>query len=143
MSLQKNYISEGLLVLRIWIGAMFLVHGVPKLLAGPELWGNLGMAMGNLGISFAPVFWGFMAAFAEAVGGLLIILGLFIRPAAALLFVTMFVAAVHHLAGGDGIKGAAHAIELAGVFLSLFIIGETKYTLQSYIFSGKSDNAGR
>src|SRR5690349_759014 len=92
-----KYRDEGLLLLRIGIGIMFMVHGCPKIMGGAEKWEGLGNSMGSLGIHFWPVFWGFMAAFAEFGGGILLALGLFFRPAAFLLFVTMFVAVIKHL----------------------------------------------
>jgi putative oxidoreductase len=102
-----KHVDTGLLVLRVGIGIMFLLHGAPKLFGGPSKWTGVGGAMGNLGITFMPAFWGFMAGLAEFGGGLLLILGLFVRPAAAFLIFTMFVAAMNHIAGGDGIMGAS------------------------------------
>ena len=77
----EKYRDEGLLILRIGLGIMFILHGLPKMMGGPEQWAGLGMAMGNLGITFAPAFWGFMAAFAELVGGICLLLGIMLRPA--------------------------------------------------------------
>lgn len=128
MSEQRNT-DIGLLVLRIGIGIMFIWHGFPKLSAGPELWANLGKAMEFLGIGFAPAFWGFMAAFAECVGGVCLIIGLGFRAAAALMAITMFVAASMHIGKGDGLKGAAHAVELCIVFISLLITGAGRFSL--------------
>ena len=117
---------------------MFMVHGVPKIMGGSELWAKLGGAMGNFGIHFWPTLWGFLAAISEGGGGLLMITGLFFMPAMALMFITMTVAATHHLAGGDGIQIASHAIEAGTVFLSLIFIGPGKYTLMS-LFKRKED----
>ena len=123
------WVDRGLLVLRVGIGLMFLFHGVPKLLGGPEKWQGLGMAMGNLGVTVAPVFWGFMAASAESVGGLCLLLGLFTRAAAAMMAATMAVAVTMHLSRGDGLYGASHAIEAGVVFLSLILMGAGRYSL--------------
>ena len=125
----ENCRDIGLLILRLGVGAMFMVHGVPKIMGGSELWVKLGTAMGNFGIDFWPTVWGFLAALSEGGGGLLMIAGLFFRPAMALMFITMTVAATHHLAGGDGIQIASHAIEAGTIFLSLIFIGPGKYTL--------------
>lgn len=127
--------DAALLVIRLGIGVSVLVfHGWGKITGGPEFWGKIGGSMANLGISFAPVFWGFMAAFAEAVCSSLLILGVFFRPAAALLAFTMLVAIVRHLnipAGeaGAGWNGASHAIELFAVFLGLLLAGSGRYAL--------------
>lgn len=124
-----KYRDTGLLILRVGLGAMFIFHGWPKIIAGPEMWGKLGMAMGNLGIHFAPNFWGFMAAFAEFGGGICLILGLFTREACILLAIDMAVAATMHLSKGDGLQTASHAIEVAIVFFSLIFIGAGEYSV--------------
>lgn len=122
-----TYLHTGWLVLRIGIGATFLfVHGGPKLLAGPEKWTQLGGAMGLLGITFVPVFWGFMAAISEALGGLLLMLGAFVRPAALLMFITMGVASFLHHSRGESFM---HPLELSIVFLALIIGGGGRYAL--------------
>lgn len=126
----RNYNNSGLLIGRIGLGIMMMFHGVPKLLGGVAKWEGLGSTMQNLGINFAPVFWGFMASFAEGIGGLLIVLGLFFRPAAILLILTMIVAAIQHLASGDGLMGAAHAIETGFAFVILLFVGPGKYSLE-------------
>jgi len=119
----------GLLILRIGLGAMFIYHGLPKLLAGPEFWAKIGPATGFLGIHFLPVFWGFMSAAAEGIGGLLLLLGLLSRPACLLLFINMAVATSFHFGRGDGLAIASHAIEDGIVFLSLVLIGPGRYSL--------------
>jgi putative oxidoreductase len=129
IQMKSHWLDAGLLVLRLGIGTMFIVHGAPKLLDGPDRWERLGESMTNLGISFAPTFWGFMAAVSECVGGALMILGIVFRQAMAFMLVTMAVATVHHFAGGDSIGRASHAIEAGFVFLSLLIIGPGRYTV--------------
>ncbi|WKN32944.1 DoxX family protein [Porifericola rhodea] len=131
MTLGKQY-HLGLLFLRIGIGIMFIIHGLPKLMGGPERWEALGSNMKYLGITFAPVFWGFMAGFAESVGGLCLILGVFYVPACILLFITMLVASLRHLSQGDGLVGSSHAIEAAILFFSLIFIGSGKYKIGKF-----------
>ncbi len=124
-----KYRDFGLLLLRVGVGAMFLFHGLPKLLGGPARWEKLGAAMGYLGIYAAPVVWGFLAGASEFFGGLCLILGLFFRPAALLLAITMAVAANMHLARGDGLQGASHAIEAGILFFSLIFIGPGRHSV--------------
>ncbi len=57
-----KYRDTGLLILRVGLGVMMIMHGLPKLQGGPELWAGVGKSMGNIGIHFMPTFWGFMAA---------------------------------------------------------------------------------
>ncbi|MCA8830035.1 DoxX family protein [Hymenobacter pini] len=124
----------GLLLLRVGIGIMFTVHGYPKLTGGVATWTELGGSMQLLGIKFAPAFWGFLAAFAEAVGGQLLAIGLFFRFTCALLLGTMVVATVVHLSSGDGFNQYSHALESAILFLSLAFIGPGKYSLDQMLF---------
>jgi len=131
---QKNF---GLLLLRIGIGAMFIMHGYPKLIGGPDKWESLGAAMGNIGVHFAPVAWGFMAALAESVGGLLLVFGIMFRPVCFLLMFTMIVAATTAFERDntvvENIMAASHPIKNAILFLSLLFIGPGNYRLQKVV----------
>ena len=126
----------GLLFIRLGIGLTMLgFHGYGKLTGGPDTWAGLGGAMGNLGISFAPVFWGFMAAFAEFFCSILLILGALFRPAAASLAFNMFVAmllhvnfpADHQMAGWGH---ASHAIVWLIVYVGLILTGPGRYAFR-------------
>lgn len=124
-----KYQDIGLLILRVGIGAMFIGHGLPKLMGGVPVWKTLGQAMSVLGVSFMPQFWGFMAAFAEVFGGISLITGIFFVPFSAMLAFEMAVATFMHLHKGDNFVTASHAIELAILFISLIFIGPGKYVL--------------
>jgi len=124
-----NYKSTGLLLMRVGLGAMMIFHGYPKLIGGPGMWTKIGASMGEVGIHFAPTFWGFMAGFAEGVGGLLVVLGLFFRPACFMILFTLAIATHHHFIAGDGLSGASHAIETGIAFLGMFILGPGKYSV--------------
>lgn len=91
----------GLLLLRLVVGGLMIAYGIPKFLGGADKLRQVGGAMSQLGITFAPEFWGFMAAFTEVVGGLLIIVGFLFRPAAAFLLFTMLVAFLLLVGTGD------------------------------------------
>jgi putative oxidoreductase len=123
--------DAGLLLLRLGIGVMFIYHGWPKLMGGTETWHGLGQAMGNLGIAFAPTFWGFMAAAAEFFGGIALIVGAPFRFFCAIAAFDMFVAALFHLKAGQGLGQASHAIELMIVFVSLLVMGAGRYSLSA------------
>jgi putative oxidoreductase len=133
----SNFQNFGLLVLRLGIGAAFILHGLPKLAGGPELWAQLGAATGAAGIHFLPAFWGFMAAFAEFFGGVCLIAGLFTRVFSVLLTATMAVAATMHLSKGDDFTVASHAIEMGVVFLSLMFMGPGRISLDWLLFRKK------
>ena len=124
-----NYKNFGLLIIRIGLGVLFIWHGVPKLAGGPEHWEKIGGAMKVVGISYAPAFWGFMAAVIETFGGLLLMIGLAFRPVCLLLVINLTIAALMHLSKGDGLKGSSHAIEDAIMFLGLVFIGPGIYSI--------------
>ena len=120
-----KYRDTGLLLMRLGLGVIFMIHGLPKLAGGPKLWHGLGEAMGNLGVHVFPTFWGFMAAATEGIGGLLLLLGAFYRPAALLLAFTMAVATLQHTqdAKTRSFGKYAHPLTMAVVFLGLAFIG--------------------
>ena len=135
----------GLLVVRLGVGLSTLIfHGWGKITGGPDLWARYGTHMGNLGITFLPGFWGFMAAFAEFGCSILLILGIFFRPAATLLAFTMLVAVLRHVnlpddARGAGWGGASHALELFAVFLGLLFTGPGRYTIIKFFRRAPDD----
>ena len=129
LSKLNQYKDLGLLIVRVGLGAMFIYHGYPKLLAGTDGWAGLGASTKYVGITFAPVFWGFLAALVETLGGFLILIGLAFRPVCLLLVINLVVAAAMHLGKGDGLQGAAHAIEDAIMFAGLLFIGPGKFSV--------------
>lgn len=125
-----KYRDTGLLLLRIGFGLMFIYHGYPKIIGGAAGWEKLGaIAMPHLGITFLPVFWGFMAAIAEFLGGILLLFGFFFRPACMMLAVNMAIAVIMKISTGAGLAGAAPALEDGIVFLSLILIGPGRYSV--------------
>ncbi|WP_026897496.1 DoxX family protein [Daejeonella oryzae] len=129
LSSLSKYKNTGLLIIRVGLGIMFIFHGYPKLLGGPDKWMAVGTSMKHIGITFLPEVWGFMAAATETFGGFLLILGLAFRPVTLLLTFTMAIAALMHLKNGDGLMAASHAIETGIVFLGLTFIGPGKYSV--------------
>jgi putative oxidoreductase len=124
----SNYKNFGLLVIRVGLGIMFIYHGLPKLMGGEDMWTKVGGSAKFVGITFQPVFWGFMSAAVETLGGLLFIIGLAFRPVCLLLIINLIVASAFHFGTGGGLEAAAHAIEDAITFLGLFIIGPGLYS---------------
>jgi len=131
------YVSYSLLILRVIASVMMIInHGWNKILAGQEKWNRLGTALTDfIGIEFMSVFFGFMAAFSESIGMVMVIFGIFTRPAAFLLLFTMFVASMNHLVDG---KFPELAIMYLIVMLVLLISGPGKFSLDYKFFSQKN-----
>ncbi len=137
-SFLKKHSDIGILLLRLLTGIGYVfVHGKPKILGGPELWAKIGTAMFNYGISFTPAFWGFMASVSEFFGGILLILGLFVRPAAAFMAFTMLTAFISHLSRLDPWGRVITPLEMMGIFICLIFVGAGKYSLDNLIFKKK------
>lgn len=124
-----NYRNFGLLITRVGLGIMFIYHGYPKLLGGPDAWEKVGESTRYVGVHFLPTFWGLMALCSETFGGFLLVIGLAFRPVCLFLLCTMVVAAIMHLKSGGGLDQAAHAIEDAVVFAGLLFVGPGKYSV--------------
>jgi putative oxidoreductase len=122
----------GLLILRVGIGVMFICHGIPKLLGGPEGWEGLAQfALPFLPGGYLAMAFGFAAMAAELAGGLLLALGKYHRTACLALAATMAVAfstKIESVTGiGDFAKNAGWPLELLIVFVALFFIGPGRY----------------
>ncbi len=122
-------LDVALLILRVGIGIVFIVHGLPKLNGGPELWTLLGGSMKHLGINFLPAFWGFMAMVAELFGGICLILGIYPRLAAILMLFTMLVAGISELAEGQKFKDMLELFQLTISLIVILLVGGGKYVL--------------
>lgn len=128
----------GLLIIRVFIGGAMIAYGVPKFMNGGDYLVEVGKSMGYLGIHFAPLFWGFLAALIEVMGGFMILAGFLFRPAAAFLAFTMIVATiaqVHQLdpaKGKDFVMMAMHPLSYAGVFMGLLFSGPGKWSIQKH-----------
>lgn len=115
----------GLLVIRVIIGAIFVVHGYQKL-QGME--GVVGF-FGSLG--FAP-FLAYLVAWVEFLGGISLIIGYGTKIAAALLAITMLVAIVkvHGPNGFSAGKGGYEfVLALFAVSVGLLYTGPGRYSI--------------
>lgn len=130
-------VDVALLALRVGIGISFVfVYGWSKITGGPGTWADLGQNMALFGITVWPTFWGFLAAAAEFVGGICLLLGLLFRPVLGLLLVVMVVAASSHIAAGEG---PWHATEMATVFVALLLLGPGRYSLDAWLFGEETE----
>ncbi|TBR14855.1 DoxX family protein, partial [bacterium] len=122
-----------LLILRLGLGTIFLGHGLQKafgLFSGPGIKGFSGM-LGSMGF-WPAAFWAIIAAYTELLGGLFLILGIFPKISATLIFILIAVAIlkVHFMKGlflANG--GFEYALLIACACLVLMILGAGKFSL--------------
>ena len=132
-------ISLASLVIRLFIGICFVVHGLGKLgivgtgsMSGFEGWLN------SLGLPF-PAFQARAAMISEILGGVLLAAGLFTRVGAMMLLLTMVVAAlIGHKGGGYLITntppGNEYTINLSAILVAIILIGPGVYAADFYLF---------
>lgn len=121
--------DAAVLILRLWLGAMMISHGQGKVFTGTT---KLTASVEGMGFP-APEFFAWAAALSEFGGGILLVLGLFTRPAAILVSCTMFVAGfIRHFNDPFGKKELA--LTFLTVALVVLIAGPGKYSLDRWIF---------
>ncbi len=129
-------VDLAILLLRVGFGfSMLLFHGYGKLVGGPERWAKVGGTLQTFGLDLYPVFFGFMAAFAETFCSIFIITGVFFMPATIILTINMAVAVLFHLylleeSSASGWQGAANALEYLFVYIVLLVSGPGKYRIK-------------
>ena len=119
------------LVLRLGLGIMFMGHGLQKAFGAFGGAGIKGFTKMLSGLGFQPaVFWAYLAAYTEFIGGLFLILGLFVRSSATLLLIVIFVAAVKvHLAKGFFLSagGFEYNFIIIMMCIALIFLGSGKF----------------
>lgn len=129
MSFLAAYKDVALLLTRVVVGLYFIfVHGLPKLQGGPERWERVGGALSSLGIDLWPQFFGFMAGLTEFVGGVLILLGLWFRPATLMIAIVLLVATIQKITG-EGWFSSAHPAEVMMLMIVFAFVGAGKYSI--------------
>lgn len=126
--------SVGLLLLRVVVGAAFVVHGWQKL-QNPMGWMGPEAPVPGLIQALAPL--------AEFGGGIGLILGLLTRVGAlGILSVMVGALAMYHLPKGDPFVGAPgqSSFELAAAYLAcavlFLLLGPGRYSLDAPLFGG-------
>lgn len=123
----------GLAVLRVVVGLTFMAHGSQKLFGWFGGYGLAGVGQWMESIGLAPGYlMALLAGSGEFFGGLALVLGLLVRPAAVVLAVVALVAMVSvHWANGFFItnNGYEYALALLAVSVALLIDGAGKLSL--------------
>lgn len=126
-SLEK-YRDEALLLMRVGVGLAFIWFlGWPKFAGGEAALTGTGAAMAHMGITGGHYWFGVAAALTETVGGILLVLGLFFRPATLAFVVVMIMATIEQFSRPMPV--AVHSINNAFIFAGLFLIGPGRYSL--------------
>ncbi|AQZ33884.1 MULTISPECIES: DoxX family protein [Pseudomonadaceae] len=118
--------SFGITILRIVAGITFAAHGAQKLFGWFGGYGLAGVAQWMESIGLAPGYLMALAAgSAEFFGGVALIIGLLVRPAAAVLAVTMLVAIFTvHFANGFFMSNNGYEFALALLAISVALVFE-------------------
>ena len=130
--------SFGALVMRLSLGAIILAHGYQKIFPRGALYAFT-QEVAHLGL---PAWLGYVAAFTEFFGGILLILGLLTRLAALGCAIDMAVAVlkVHLHAGLEGHPGRAgfeFPLALFAIALMLVFTGSGLLGIDRFIGRGK------
>ena len=119
-----TFASKSLLIVRVVLGVIFFAHGAQKVFGwfgGPGLRGVIGYFRQVLGVP-APLT--VLAAFTEFFGGLAMIVGLLVRPAAVGLILVMLVAiAKVHWPNGFFLNWSLEPGKSHGYEMNLALIG--------------------
>jgi putative oxidoreductase len=109
----------GLLALRLVLGAIMIAHGYPKVFGGLQ---HHAAFVHSLGM---PAWLGYVSAFAELGGGILIVVGFLTRCAGLAILIDMLVAifAVHFKHGFTGEGNYQFPLALAAIAFSLLFTG--------------------
>lgn len=120
--------DAGILIIRITVSILMLTHGFPKLM---KFFADEPVAFANIlglgaGMSLA------LAVFAEVICSVLLMLGLFTRPALIPLIITMTVA-ILHIHAEDPFAVKEKAILFLLTYVLLFFTGSGRYSLDSIL----------
>lgn len=129
--------DKALLAIRIAAGVVFVLHGYGKLTGNPSLEMFSGM-LANIGFPM-PMFFSWVVALTEFLGGLALIAGIFTRPAGVLLFCVMVVAitAVKKLS----FPMADPDLALLGIALALAFAGPGRFSVAGMMMKGKEQDS--
>jgi len=112
-------LEVGILILRVYLGFAFFMHGLAKFQGGVE---NTAGWFDSIGI---PGFTAYIIAFVELIGGLSLIVGFGTRYISALFFIIMIVATFKvKLSSGfmGNSQGSGFELDLAYAVMSLLLV---------------------
>ncbi|WP_202128808.1 DoxX family protein [Paenibacillus dendrobii] len=124
-------------LLRVVLGIIFLAHGISKFQMGL---GNVEAWFSSMGV---PGFMAYVAAIAEVVGGIMLIIGLLTRVVSAL-FIVLMIGAIVTVKLSAGLLGhdqvAGYELELSLILISVYLLasGPASLSVDRLIFNKRS-----
>ena len=130
---KPDYINFGLLFYRLALGISMFYHGYLKYVSGEQGLYKVGVMLSALGVpSGFEVILGTIASYAEMVGGILLIIGLFTRIGTLLVVGTLAVATILNLNGN--FFSWDYPSQMAFGAIMLFFAGAGRYSLDKALF---------
>ena len=130
---KPDYINFGLLFYRFALGISMFYHGYLKYVSGEQGLYKVGAMLSALGVpSGFGVILGTIASYAEMVGGILIIIGLFTRIGSLLIIGTLTVATILNLNGN--FFSWDYPSQMGFGAIMLFLAGAGRYSLDKALF---------
>jgi len=131
-----------LLLMRLALGVIMAVHGYHKVFGGLH---HFSQMVGSMGL---PAWLGYVSAFTELLGGLLILAGFFTRPAAFAICINLAVAIwkvhLHNgLLGSPDHPGYEFPLAAATIALALIFFGGGPIALDHVLRGGGSGGGKR
>jgi putative oxidoreductase len=128
-----------MLFLRIMTGIIFFYAGTGKAFGFFGGYGIKATLEAYRSYSHIGPFWAYLNIYAEVIGSVLLILGLFTRPAAFVLMINMLVAVfVVGFKDFFGQNGAAYVCTLMVTQLVIFLIGPGQYSIDAAMTKNKN-----
>lgn len=117
-----NYPDLGLLLIRIGLASVFIVHGWSKIQ-------NLDQVLGFFESMGLGIFWVFLVAYSEFLGGILMLAGVFVRQV-GIVFAIIMIFSIALVKAAKGFYGGYEfELFLLLVSLSVTLIGSGKYAI--------------
>lgn len=127
--LPTQYLSVAVLLFRVFGGLMMIPYGLGKIqnfeTLSTDFFGD------PIGIGMVPSL--LLTIFAQLICASALVLGLFSRPAAAVLAFNMLVASKYHWP--DPFATLSLPLLFLGIYVMLFFLGGGKYSLDSLLFN--------
>ena len=125
---QDRQTNFGLLIMRLGLAAVLLIHCLPKLFAGSQIWQSVGTTLAFINVGLPAAILGFIMLLLEALGGVSLMFGYFFRIACIILFVIFGLYFFNYFSIGYQTLMLWSA-GLAAVFFGLIYVGPGSYSI--------------